>query len=552
MNKDIKIKWIQISDLHFGNKNEFCKKSREALKKYVAEKKNEIDYVFITGDIIYAKSAAEQGKKEEAYDEAGEYIKEIYKAIWGDDAADTELCKHIFIVPGNHDLIRSKAHRNSVKGMIEDYDKEGNGHIDVSYLNIVNDALENYYEFYGALTNNNLLVSAKNKFHYVIKTDDLNILHINTCIASCSDDDTGKLLIGHDLISKALDDIDEQKPTIAIAHHNFEELSRTERATLEILLKKHDVVLYLCGHAHMRESEMIIKYNQVKRLHSFTCGTLMSLDGKYNYVDTVIFQGELDLKLRSGRIDSVKWDLANEWHEDMDFGLVQGIPDSYRTFSSDSIDQVSVASLPAKGYEECDVTGVYSQIVSHQSTERTRAFLDLNDNASDSLSIYGIGISSVSKNTELLDRILINGGVVKLCMVDPNVFKTEQCLKTCNLDDTNFCVYSEHIDQYIRNEYYEDIHKSYRRVIDYRKKVESKGWNLQVRVLKSFIPLSINIINEDREKAALIIEYNMPFTSKRLLIQTENNEKNADYFQDLCNVFRVIWEKAVEIKDNGN
>lgn len=451
------IKWIQISDLHFGNKNEYCKKSREALKKYVVEKKNEIDYVFITGDIIYAKSAVDQDKKEKAYKEASEYINEIYRIIWGNDASDTELCKHIFIVPGNHDLIRNKAHKNSIKGMIEDYDKEGNEHIDSSYLNIVNTALEKYYEFYGTLTNDTLLNSAKNKFHYVVRTEELNILHINTCIASCSDDDAGKLLIGYDLISKALDDIDEQKPTIAIAHHNFDEFSRTEREKLEILLKKHDVVLYLCGHAHMRESEMIIKYNQIKRLHSFTCGTLMSLDGKNNYVDTVIFQGEFDLKLRSGKINSVKWDLANEWHDDMDFGLVQGIKENYRTFSSDSINMVSFSSLPAKGHGDDNVTGVYSQIVSHQSTERTRAFLDLNDNASDSLSIYGIGISSVSKNTELLDRILKNGGVVKLCMVDPNVFKEEQCLKTCNLDDTNFCVFSEHIDQYIRNEYYEDI-----------------------------------------------------------------------------------------------
>lgn len=552
MNENVKIKWIQISDLHFGNQNEYCKKSREALKKYIAEKKDDIDYVFITGDIIYAKSATDQGKKEEAYKEAGEYVKEIYKAIWGDDAADTELCRRIFIVPGNHDLIRSKAHRDSVKGMIEDYNKEGNEHIDVSYLDIVNTAFKKYYEFYETLTNDKLLNLAKNKFHYVIKTEDINILHINTCIASCSDNDTGKLLVGYDLISSALDDIDEQKPTIAIAHHNFDELAQAEREKLEILLKKYDVVLYLCGHAHMRESEMIIKYDQIKRLHSFTCGTLMSLDGKNNYVDTVIFQGELDLKLRSGRIDSVKWDLANEWHADRDFGLVQGIKDSYRTFSSDSINQVSSANLPAREYEKCNATGVYSQIVSHQSTERTRAFLDLNDNASSSLSIYGIGISSISKNTELLDRILIDGGVVKLCMVDPKVFKVEQCLESCNLDDTNFCVYSEHIDQYIRNEYYEDIQKSYRRVMDYKKNAELNGWNLQVRVLKSFIPLSINIINEDREKAALIIEYNMPFTNKRLLIQTDNSENNTDYFQDLCNVFHVIWEKAVEIKDNDN
>ena len=542
MNKGKTIKWIQISDLHFGNENEYCKKSREALREYVAKRKKDIDYVFITGDVIYAKNADTDSKKEKAYSEAGEYIKELYKAIWGDDAE--ELCNRIFIVPGNHDLNRNKARVNYVKGMIDEYDNEGNGYIDTSYLDMLNNSLKLYYDFYKTLAGDLFLDTAKSKFHYVIKTENLNILHINTCIASCSDKDTGKLLIGHDLISRALNDIDPQKPTIAIAHHNFDELSRSERQNLEILLKKHNVILYLCGHAHMRESEMIIKYNQVKRLHSFTCGTLMSHDGKNKYIDTVIFQGELDLKVHSGKIRSFKWDLANEWHEDMDFGLVQDIRENYRTFSAGSIDLVSSTSLPA--------TGVYSQIVTHQSSERARAFLELNDNASESLSIYGLGISSVSKSTELLDRILINKGVVKLCMVDPNVFKKDSCLQTCNLDDTNFCVYSKHIDQYIRSEYYEDICKSYDRVINYKRIAELNGWDLQVRVLKSFIPLSINIINEEKEKAALIIEYNMPFTNKRLLIQTDNNEKNTDYFQELRNVFRVIWQKAVEIKDNAD
>ena len=548
-NKDNKIRWIQISDLHFGNENEYCKKSREALKTYIAGKSKEIDYVFITGDLIYAKNADNDSKRTKAYEEAKEYIKEIYKSVWGAKAADSELCKHIFVVPGNHDLIRNKARQNYVTGMIEDYENEGVGHIDSSYLEMLDNSLKKYYEFYGSLTNANCLNFAKDKFHYVLKTDDINVLHINTCIASCSDKDMGKLLIGYDLISKALDDIDEQKPTIAIAHHNFDELARTEREKLEVLLKKHNVVLYLCGHAHMRESEMILKYNQVKRLHSFTCGTLMSLDGKNKYIDTVIFQGEFDIKSQNGRIYSYKWDLANEWHPDMDFGLVQDIRENYRNFSSESIDLTSSVSIPT---EERNTSGVYSQIVSHQSTERAKAFLDLNDDARESLSIYGIGISSVSKKTELLDRILENGGIVRLCMVDPNVFKQENCLNTCEVGDTNFCVYSEHIDQYIRSEYYADICKSYVRVIDYKKRAETNGWNLQVRLLKSFIPLSINIVNEEKENAALIIEYNMPFTNKRLLIQTDNNRMNEKYFQELCNLFHVIWQKAVEINVDGD
>ena len=433
--------------------------------------------------------------------------------------------------------------------MNKKYEQNQDGQIGRSYLEQLNRALKYYYNFYNEFVSDDYITHSKEKIHYVVETEFLNVLHINTCISSCNDNDAGNLLIGHDLISKALDEIDDQKPTIAIAHHNFGVLSRSEQEKLEILLKKYNISLYLCGHAHERESELILKYNQLERLYSFTCGTLMSLDGKNKYIDTVFFEGELDLKLRNGRISSFKWDLANEWHEDMDFGLVQGIKQNYRTFLSDSIDMQNPVNLSIKKH---NATGVYSQIVTHQSLEREKAFLNLNENAENSLSIYGIGISSVSKKTELLDRILQNQGIVRLCMVDPNVFKKESCIENCKLNETNFCVFSEHIDQYIRSEYYEDICKSFERALNYKKKANEYGWNFEFRVLKSFIPISINIINENEKNAALIIEYNMPFTNKRLLIQANNGGKDADYFQQLCNVFREIWEKAVEIRDNDN
>lgn len=63
---------------------------------------------------------------------------------------------------------------------------------------------------------------------------------------------------------------------------------------------------------------------------------------------------------------------------------------------------------------------------------------------------------------------------------------------------------------------------------------------------KSFIPISINIINEKTAKAELIVEYNMPFTSKRLLLNL-NMKKHEEYYMQVKEVFDDIWNRAEEM-----
>lgn len=92
------MKILQISDIHWtkrkqwnddfpGMKNRFL----VDIKEYI-EAENEIDYVFICGDIAYKGAAGE-------YNEALEYIDKICDII-GKTRED------VFVVPGNHDLNR--------------------------------------------------------------------------------------------------------------------------------------------------------------------------------------------------------------------------------------------------------------------------------------------------------------------------------------------------------------------------------------------------------------------------------------------------------------
>lgn len=100
INKDT-MKILQISDIHWkkrkhwnddfeGMKSRFLKD----IKEYI-EAENEIDYIFICGDIAF------KGITEE-YDKALGYIDSICRII-GRKRED------VFVVPGNHDLNRKSA-----------------------------------------------------------------------------------------------------------------------------------------------------------------------------------------------------------------------------------------------------------------------------------------------------------------------------------------------------------------------------------------------------------------------------------------------------------
>lgn len=283
-----KIKWIQLSDLHLGNDSAFSEKSRKALLNYIREHDKEIDFVFITGDIIYAKNLKTEKEKKNAYYAAEEYIKELYSLIWEDDKLFENLYKRVFIVPGNHDIMRNTARTSCINGLRENYAQDMSGNIDSSFIENTLTSMKCYKSFYNKITG--LKFRKKiNNMHYVFETDKINVLHINTCIASCGDSDDGKLILGFKLLNNVIEEINNNKPTIAIAHHNFDCFEKSEQKNIEILLKEKNIFLYLCGHAHERESNLVLRYNQMKMLNTFTCGTLLSTDGENKMNDTVFF-----------------------------------------------------------------------------------------------------------------------------------------------------------------------------------------------------------------------------------------------------------------------
>ena len=564
------IQWIHLSDLHFGDSSTYSKKSRNSLldfiTKEIIDKHQRIDYIFVTGDVVYAKSLPTLEERCQAYQEAADYLKKLAGILWSGVDDLGFLKQHIFIVPGNHDVCRNESRTSAVDSLRKQY---GEGGFDVLSSNLMKDAVQHMKDYFDFAEEFTLSVEGlRSGLHYVEKTDRINVLHINTCVTSGKDGDDGNLILGYAALENAMEELDESLPTIVLAHHNIDCLDWDEQKKVELLLKNHCVALYLCGHSHTYESNLILRYNQQILLTSFTCGTLMS--GRNTGMHTVFLRGSMNCGAiqggdanHYGNVYAYKFTEDYLWQKEMDYGMVIGEQNNCRPFRSGPLDRAPAGMIEDTGKKSGGSDGIPSVIVKHRSEHRASAFNEINKRAESSLSVYGIGITHVSKERELLSRILDAGGTVRLCMMDTSIFKSSKrsCLKVdshnadsvsviikgCGIEELHFCVSEDHLNSYIRAEYAEDVRKSYARILQLRKEWPDK--DLQIRVLKSFVPISINSVNERNEDVAeLIAEYNMPFVERRLLLQVRKKQ-NKEYYEQLQNVFERIWDNSVEVDE---
>jgi hypothetical protein len=116
---------------------------------------------------------------------------------------------------------------------------------------------------------------------------DFNLLILNTCITSCDEDDTGKLIITDPKLLDLFSGVDKTKPTIVLGHHGKDFFDPNEYDDLSILFDDR-VDLYLCGHSHLLGYSRFD--NARNDIHQLTCGG-GKIDG---YSKLVFMYGEYE------------------------------------------------------------------------------------------------------------------------------------------------------------------------------------------------------------------------------------------------------------------
>jgi len=260
-------RWLHFSDLHLAENKYEPKKAKEMLIEYLAERKErgelKYDYVFITGDV------ANQGK----YDGAEIFMKDFYNAL---DLKKEDLGKRVFWAVGNHDIERNKdsARTNTIHSIRTDKnpsEKFRSCLIETTNCSVLTDSgMKLYFKHSKKIANRTFSEKMINDIHQIYHLAELDLVVINTCLASCDGDDSRKLHIKSDHLRKVLSQTQKSKPVFVIGHHGRDFFYFEDMEELSTIFEDNNVDVYLCGHNH--ELGFALFPDTERDIYQFTCG----------------------------------------------------------------------------------------------------------------------------------------------------------------------------------------------------------------------------------------------------------------------------------------
>lgn len=285
------IRWLHISDLHLGNSDFSTDELRDELPGFLKKEGLWCDYVFCTGDIKTA------GPADHGYtDEMVEFLKEVCSAV-GVSA------ERLFIVPGNHDINREIADRKKAieKVMFKrnGYYVSAEGVIEREDMWAILEGEKDFINFLGKVlpADRVALYGNPDEPHFIVETEDFNILHVDTTITYTEGQEATDLIVGSHALYTVVRKQNSNKPTILLTHYPFTSLLQDEKKCLSPMLKKNGIKLWLAGHEH----DQLIQ--PVSYLDSVQTGEL-----RYeNNASASVLIGEYNEKTGRGSIYAYVW-----------------------------------------------------------------------------------------------------------------------------------------------------------------------------------------------------------------------------------------------------
>ena len=228
---------------------------REQLPEYIDSltNKNKINYLFFTGDLRFAPDKSFP---------LG--IEEYFTRIC--ESANIEK-DSFFSVIGNHDVNReNKSRLSAIDNLLKNY-WINDSFIPQSEIKKLKNGRNKYYQILKQMVTDFQYKKHidNSKIHFLIETDDLNIVHVDTTIVYKKEKEND-LIIGTHELKSVLKDCNQKKPTIVISHYSPDSFEPNELKTVISLLKQYNVQLWFAGHKHI---ELVSKnYDNIYIVHS--------------------------------------------------------------------------------------------------------------------------------------------------------------------------------------------------------------------------------------------------------------------------------------------
>lgn len=255
------IRWIHLSDLHIGSKeNKWIDDTlRKELIYYLKNDLGRIDFILVTGDIIHRGNFNDRN----IYKQSEDFLRTL-----------SENFEKIIYCVGNHDYKREKTRYEMLQKwqLLNDKEKKENEESYAEKLCV------NFKEYLQLCQNHSTNNPMQTRTYIYKEIDGLNVIVLNTSIfcgqpvlddnGDIIQDNTGvvkvndfkKLWIAEQDLPK-VDQIDQQNPTLIIGHHPLEMFEEHSRKMLEDFITKVNAE-YLCGHTHKRINSKINNIQQ--------------------------------------------------------------------------------------------------------------------------------------------------------------------------------------------------------------------------------------------------------------------------------------------------
>jgi UDP-2,3-diacylglucosamine pyrophosphatase LpxH len=299
------MRWLHLSDLHLIYSNYDTEIMRTSFIEYLEKHfANSLDTLFITGDITHQGNDYTQ--------EVDDFLNEIVTTL--------QITKdRVYMIPGNHDIKRNALMGHVIGSIMGKEDpKKAINEIDEESFSVLYNGQQSFKDLYERFLGREY---PKDQVHFVIKTEEYNVLHINTCLIAGGDNVEGHILIGLQKLLATLKQLEKDKPIFALGHHTVNCINEAEKQSFLNRLSDSEIDVYLCGHVH--KSKIHQESNNYRTTHMFTAGANV-VDG---YSDTIFIEGQLDSVSGKAEVVYHTWNSSDEfWHvnNSLDRRLVNG------------------------------------------------------------------------------------------------------------------------------------------------------------------------------------------------------------------------------------
>lgn len=228
-------------------------------------------------------------------------------------------------------------------------------------------------------------------------------------------------------------------------------------------------------------------------------------------------------------------------------------------------------------------------IIEQDDPERDKKFIEINKNVKREYWVLGVSLSALPKKENKLKQWANTDIDLRLCMLDADMTIDELCRESiehgycsiknyidssenslitpdkiiemiqndeikCQQDCKDFLtlyhvlINSVHFKEYYHTsrDYKKTIQSSYtnlKNIADDIGKDENEEYKLQLRFADSFIPLSMTVKDASLDTGSMIVEFQLPFTNKKILIMLEKAEK-GEMFNEFVELYKEVWKRA--------